>query len=392
MTATCLTQMNMNYEILGQRLRLARERSRISQTEAAQVIDVTAAALNQYESGKRRVDALTLERLSRLYGVPLRSLFGEQTVQSDWEEALRLNSETISASSKAGIARLIEKIYALEELYTQTDTPFPGVSHPPFAPLANRLLLETETAVLAAQKARYHYNLGMAPLINLRSFLEAQGLMIFILTFGKEQNAISGLFLSHPKLGNIIAINQTQTDIRLSFSLAHGLAHCLYQHDQSAILCHHGDTNPLECFAEKFVAYFLIPSAALQERLHSLGVKRVRHPAEVVHLAHYFGVSYKEMLVRLDWEHQLASSQEDFKQIQPAHLSRNLGYSSSFESGGRFLPLEKRLPRIFLELAYRAVLADKLSLRRVAEMLGISDIELEDRLCTNEQTLEKISS
>ena len=35
--------MNMNYEILGQRLRLARERSRISQTEAAQVIDVTAA-------------------------------------------------------------------------------------------------------------------------------------------------------------------------------------------------------------------------------------------------------------------------------------------------------------------------------------------------------------
>ncbi|EDX71602.1 hypothetical protein MC7420_5227 [Coleofasciculus chthonoplastes PCC 7420] len=49
----------MNYEILGQRLRLARERSRISQTEAAQVIDVTAAALNQYESGKRRVDALT---------------------------------------------------------------------------------------------------------------------------------------------------------------------------------------------------------------------------------------------------------------------------------------------------------------------------------------------
>jgi len=286
--------MNMNYEILGQRLRLARERSRISQTEAAQVIDVTAAALNQYESGKRRVDALTLERLSRLYGVPLRSLFGEETVQSDWEEALRLNSETI---------------------------------------------------------------------------------------------------LSHHKLGNIIAINQTQTETRLSFSLAHGLAHRLYQYDQPAILCHHGVTNPLECFAEKFAAYFLIPSAALQERLHSLGIKRVRHPAEVVHLAHYFGVSYEEMLIRLDWEHQLAGSQEDFKQIQPEHLSRNLGYSSFFEESGEgFLPVEKRLPRIFLELAYRAVLADKLSLRRVAEMLGISDIELEDRLFMTEQTLEEIAS
>ena len=93
----------MNYDILGQRLRVARERAGMTQTEAAQFIDVTSAALNQYESGKRRVDALSLERLARLYGVSLRSLFGEEVVQTDWEEALRLGSETISTSSKAGM-------------------------------------------------------------------------------------------------------------------------------------------------------------------------------------------------------------------------------------------------------------------------------------------------
>jgi hypothetical protein len=46
----------------------------------------------------------------------------------------------------------------------------------------------------------------------------------------------------------------------------------------------------------------------------------------------------------------------------------------------RPLPPEERLPRIFVELSYRALTQEILSLRRVAEILGISDLELEDRL------------
>lgn len=371
----------MNYDILGQRLRVARERAGMTQTEAAQFIDVTSAALNQYESGKRRVDALSLERLARLYGVPLRSLFGEELVQTDWEEALRLGSETISTSSKAGIGRLIDKIYALEKLYRETDTPFPEPLHPPFAPLDNSRLKDGQTALFAAQKARSHYNLGMAPLSNLQSFLEAQGLLVFTIPFGKEENAIAGLFFLHPKLGHVIALNQDKANTCRSFRLAQGLAYSLYHHDRPAIIYCHGDNTPLQIFADKFASYFLIPSEALQERLQSLKVKAVSFPAEVVHLSRYFGVSYDTMLYRLEQENRIANSQEDFNNVQPAVLERHLGYSPSPDQfGKRFLSIEERLPRIFIELAYRAVEEDKLSLRRVAEMLGISDIELEERL------------
>jgi transcriptional regulator with XRE-family HTH domain/Zn-dependent peptidase ImmA (M78 family)/predicted RNase H-like HicB family nuclease len=371
----------MNYDILGQRLRVARERAGMTQTEAAQFIDVTSAALNQYESGKRRVDALSLERLARLYGVPLRSLFGEEVVQTDWEEALRLGCETISTSSKAGIGRLIEKVYALETLYRETDTPFPEPKHPPFAPLDNSRLKDAQTALLAAQKARSHYNLGMAPLSNLQNFLEAQGVLVFTIPFGKEENAIAGLFFPHPNLGHIIALNQDKANTWRSFRLAQGFAYSLYQHDRPAIIYRHGDNTPLQAFSDKFASYFLIPSEALQERLPSLKVKTVSHPAEVVHLSRYFGVSYDMMLYRLEQENRLANSQDNFKNVQPAVLERHLGYSPSPDQfGKRFLSIEERLPRIFIELAYRAVEEDKLSLRRVAEMLGISDIELEERL------------
>jgi hypothetical protein len=44
------------------------------------------------------------------------------------------------------------------------------------------------------------------------------------------------------------------------------------------------------------------------------------------------------------------------------------------------LPPEERLPRAFLTLAYRGLRDDQVSTRRIAEMLGISDIELEERL------------
>ncbi|MBD2182792.1 helix-turn-helix domain-containing protein [Planktothrix sp. FACHB-1355] len=371
----------MNYEILGQRLRVARERAGMTQTEAAQFIDVTSAALNQYESGKRRVDALSLERLARLYGVPLRFLFGEETVKSDWEEALRLCSKTISASGKAGIGRLIEKVYALEELYKQTDTPFPELPHPPFASLTDSLLKEDGTAVLAAQRARSHYNLGIAPLGDLKSFLQAQGLLVFAIPFGKEENAISGLFFLHPQLGQIIAINQDNADTCRSFILAQGLAYSLYLHDRSATVYRQGDKNYSQIFAERFACYFMIPSEALQERLHALKVKVVSHPIEVVHLSRYFGVSYETMLYRLEQENKITGSQVNLKNVQAAVLARHLGYSPShYELQQRFPSIEERLPRIFIELAYRAVEEDKLSLRRVAEMLGISDIELEERL------------
>lgn len=381
----------MNYEILGQRLRVARERAGMTQTEAAQFIDVTSAALNQYESGKRRVDALSLERLARLYGVPLRSLFGQEVILSDWEEALRLSGQTISTSTKAGIGRLVEKIYALEELYKETKTGFPEHHHPPFAPLADNVLKDAQTALLAAQKARSHYNLGIAPIGDLQSFLEAQGLIVFTIPFGKEANDISGLFFPHPQLGHIIALNQDKLDNYRSFNLAQGLAYSLYQHARPVIIYRHGDNTPLQIFADKFASYFLIPPESLQERLQSLKVKIVSRPAEVVHLSRYFGTSYETMLYRLEKESLIAISQEDLRNVELAVLARHLGYSPSpHELGKRFLSIEERLPRIFIELAYRAVEEDKLSLRRVAEMLSISDIELEERLyCDQTEKFEE---
>jgi Zn-dependent peptidase ImmA (M78 family)/transcriptional regulator with XRE-family HTH domain len=369
----------LNQEFLGGRLRRAREYARMTQSEAAQALGLTPPALNQYEAGRRRVDALTLDRLSRLYAVPLRFFFGADDTREDWEEALRLRAEDLSPQGKAGIGRLIAAIHDLQDLYRRTETPFPGCPHPPF-PALDEAVYPIEDIETWADQARRYYDLGMAPLYDVRGFLEAQGYQIFAVPLGCDNADLAGLFFLHPDLGPIVVLNENQAYSRRPFTLAHELAHGLYHHDRPAILCRSEDRRPLERFANNFASFFLIPREALHERLREARWRAAHAPEQVVHLARYFGVSYHAMLWRLREERRVDPGFADGG-VKPVALAKTLGYQPSpYEFGEPPRSPEERLPRMFIELGYRAARGGALSERRVAEMLGISDIELEERL------------
>lgn len=235
----------LNYEHLGDRLRLAREQTGMSQTEAAVALGITSAALSQYEKGKRRVEALLLEVLSKLYGVPLGYFFGHESRSADWEAALRSMSLDLSVAGKAGISYLINKVHMLEELYRLSLRPFLQVPHPPFVALEEEKLSDYEVAEYA-QKARRHFDLGVAPILDLRGFLEAQGYKIFAVPLGTDKDDLNGFFFMHAQLGPIVAINEDQAESRHPFTLAHELAHGLYHYNRPTILCRASDGRLLE--------------------------------------------------------------------------------------------------------------------------------------------------
>lgn len=379
--------------LLGRSLRQARELAQLSQTEAAQKLRITPAALSQYESGKRRIEALMLDRLAHLYGVPVTYFFDDNNHQNPlphWETHLRRMAQDLSPEAKAGITQLIQIIHQLEQLYQITHTPLPVNGdrplHHPFPPLSQSQYSNDQIAQYA-QKVRRHFNLGMAPLHYLKTFLETQGYPVFSVPLGGGNNSLTGLFLCHPTLGAILVINEKQSYTRFPFLLSHEIAHCFFHWDRYAVLCPLNSNDPQEQFADRFASYFLIPPEGLQELLDTMGIKTVKYPEEVIHIARYFGVSYGDTLHRLGGDRKLGVSKEHFKGVKPVALATSLGYSylpNSFEI--RPLPPEERLPRIFLELSHKALNQNLLSLRRVAEILGISDLELEDRL--NEESLE----
>jgi Zn-dependent peptidase ImmA (M78 family)/DNA-binding XRE family transcriptional regulator len=351
----------------------------MTQVAAAAQLGVSQAALNQYEAGKRRVDALTLERLGRLYGVPLSAFFGDEPARPDWEEALRLRARELSPAGWAGVMRLIEALHDLELLHARTGTDLPGQPYPPFAALPDSPMPRDDIARWA-EKVRRHFDLGVAPLPDIRGFLEAQGYKVFAVSLGSGEEDLSGLYFRHPALGPVVALNADKAYTRRAFTMAHELAHALFHHDRPAVLCRSHDQRPIEQFADCFASYFLVPPEALHDRLRRSGWRTVGDPEQIVHLARYFGVSYHAMRMRLMEERRL-DVRHLAQDVKPVALARALGYRPSrFEFGERPLPPGERFPRAYLDLARRAIQQKALSPQRVAEMLDVSELELEDLL------------
>lgn len=372
----------VDHEALARRLRQAREQAHMNQKEVAEHLDVTSAALSQYESGKRKIGALALERLSRLYGVPLSSLFseGDGEERPDWEHALLGKTEDLSPEGRKGVAKLVRRTRQFHELHEMAGVETPKVPHHPFEPLPEKNY-PGEKVELFAEEARDYFDLGSAPLSRVKSFLEQFGAFVFGVPLGDADEDLSGLFFTHPELGPVIAVNSDQYYGRRPFTLGHELAHVLFHYDRPSILCRSREKPPSERFADSFSARFLVPRKALLERLRTTEIEKVRRPEQVVHLSRYFGISYLAMYHRLRGEEKTSLSPDHYEEVRPVGLARRLGYApSDQEYGGGDWPLEDRLPQRYIELAHKAWEGGKISKRRAAEVLGISHLELEDRM------------
>lgn len=373
----------VDQEALGSRLRQARTQARMSQKEAAEQLDVTPSAISQYESGKRKIGALALERLARLYGIPLSSLFDEEgggEKRPDWERALLGKTEDLSPEGRKGVAKLVRRARQFHKLHDLAGVETPKEPHHPFEPLPERNYPGDEVE-LFSEEVRDFFDLGSAPLLGVKSFLEQFGAYVFGVPLGDSREDLSGLFFSHPELGPVVAVNSDQYYGRRPFTLGHELAHVLFHHDRPAILCRSQDKPPPERFADRFSARFLVPRKALLERLRTMDVEKVQRPEQVVHLSRYFGVSYLAMYHRLRGEEKTTLSAGHYEEVRPVSLARRLGYApSEQEYGGGDWTLEDQLPQRYIELAHKAWQDGAISKRKAAEVLGISPYQLEDRM------------
>lgn len=365
---------------IGARLRRTREHAGFTQQQAAEELGVRPAAISQYESGKRRIDAIALDRLGRLYGVPISYFLDGEHPEQDWETALRGQARDLSVGGKRGISELIEKLRGFEDLHRRTGVHSDGRLHPPFEPLEPRAFPENDIALLA-ERTRRHFDLGTAPMLDLREFLAMHGYHIFSIPLGSEPDDLSGLFFVHPELGPIIAVNEDQAFTRRPFTLAHELAHALFHYQLPAILCRSRSSEPRERFANRFATHFLVPDDALAERLIKNKIGKVANPDIVIDLARYFGVSYGAMLWRLRTAGLLDQPDDDRWRIRPLTRAIQLGYTPTrWELGERPVPLEERFPRQYLDLALQAARDGILSERRVAELLDVSHLEFQELL------------
>jgi transcriptional regulator with XRE-family HTH domain len=71
-------------QTLGDRLRMAREYVGLKQEEVARHLSIPRSALSNIEAGQRKVDALELTRLAKIYQRPVSWFTGEGSVDDEF--------------------------------------------------------------------------------------------------------------------------------------------------------------------------------------------------------------------------------------------------------------------------------------------------------------------
>src|SRR5438132_180836 len=94
---------------LADRLREAREAKGLKQDDVANYLGVTRPAISQMENGNRKVDAIELARLAKLYGQTLSYFSDEEAVnESPGIELLKRTAKELSDKDRAEVLRFAE--------------------------------------------------------------------------------------------------------------------------------------------------------------------------------------------------------------------------------------------------------------------------------------------
>lgn len=262
------------------RLTQARVLAGFTKQALAGVLDVSPAAVGQYEAGIITPRPDHLETLARTLGVPVAFFaIGRPHARLDASMAhfrsLRSTRVGQRAKAVAFVEQLWELAHALELRVELPPTDLPAIDLPPEA---------------AARQLRRHWRIGPGPVRHLVRTMEMHGLIVALLPFasGDEVARVDAFSTSRLPRPLVILTPDRANDVyRHRFTAAHELGHLLL----------HTDANPgdveQEREADRFAAEFLTPAAEIGPELPP----RLRIPA-LEPLSRRWGVALDSLVRR----------------------------------------------------------------------------------------------
>lgn len=317
--------MAITQQELGQRLRDARDGCGLKQEDVAQHLGVSRATVAQIELGNRSVSGLELSKLAYLFARDIQDLVAEDFVEDDLVHAL-FRSETVSDGD--GVKKALRDCMALgRELSNIEDLLRINRSVTTVAsysfPVPRSKWEAIQVGAQAAAEERRRLGLGSAPMGDPIAMLEGQGIRTGLVPMPSD---VSGLMVSHFRVGLFIVVNQTHPAVRQRFSWCHEYCHVLLDRDSKGLVSRVSERDDLrEVRANSFAANFLMPEEGVRHFVGSLGkgaLSRIHADVydgtdvvpvdsrtdpgtqeiqlyDVVQLAHNFGVSPLSALYRL---------------------------------------------------------------------------------------------
>jgi Zn-dependent peptidase ImmA (M78 family)/DNA-binding XRE family transcriptional regulator len=264
--------VDITQAVLAQRLKEARESSQVTQEQAAEALGLQRAAIAHLEAGNRSVSTLELATLAKLYHRDIASFFAVDEVSEENDTLLalyRINKDfENNPEVKENVARCIDICREGARLESLLD--FSRRAGPPayrLDPPGNPAEAVHQGEHVAAEE-RKRITMGDSPIPDMADLTAAQGVWASGTTL---PDAMSGLFVQHPSLGQVILVNFDHRRTRKRFSYAHEYGHCLMDRQQTVSVTTAANQGSLsEVRANAFAAAFLLPAAGVAAFLKSL--------------------------------------------------------------------------------------------------------------------------
>ena len=347
-------------QVVPARLTQARELAGQTKTEVAQALQVSGAAVTQWENGVKRPTHENLAALSRHLGVPLTLFFRDlpPALNSRGPLSFRAwqSAGTRQANRKATrLAELTAEIF----LWLDDRVTLPAPVLPP--PLGERGRgVDANVDVEAAAKAtRQAWGLGERPLLKLGELLESRGVFLCPATFGDDRfDAFSCVLGGRPFL---FLGNEKQDRARSRFDAAHELGHLvLHRHLDAGELREPSAPALSEAQANRFASAFLLPATTFAADVRETSLNGF------LNLKPKWAVSVQSMVVRA----------RELGLISPeryGELFKQMGWRRWRQAQGE--PLDDQLPAIAGAFAPRSlrllVQAGQVQAWEVPELLGL---------------------
>ncbi len=292
---------NIDLRVLGRELQEARRKSGMKQEDAARLINVARTTLTAIEKGERRIKSSELIMIAKAYGRQVSDFVRPRPVLEPLSIQFR-GPGALGDDDRKVIEPLVDELEELGRNYLEleqiTGTPLVQNYLPEYDPKGLDSAMAAES--LAIQE-RNRLGIGDGPIQSLRELLEqGVGIRIFYLKLPKKFSAI---YVFNQSLGACIAINVNHPEERRRFSLCHDYAHFLAHRYRLDILIENGYQRlpESEKFADYFATYFLMPSSHVIRNFNEIRRSKEKiTPADLLIMAHYYGVSFEAMALRLE--------------------------------------------------------------------------------------------
>lgn len=334
------------------RLFQARKAAGMSLRDLGDQIGVSHAAIKKYEDGKAKPSSDILLKLAKALQVRTEYFFRPDLMPALTEIKFRKHKDFPQKQLDVITHKIIEKIerrIELENLFPKAATPFLEIENMPLSIMNNQQIEQV------AEIIRNQWKLGIGPIPDLIDTLEMHGIRVFTIKLNKTElvKKFDGLHTIVNKIP-IIVINDNDPGDRQRFTLAHELAHLIFNNKLNEDM---DEENACNVFA----GAFLFPKESV---LKELGENRTAiELKELDLLKHEFGVSMLSILHRAEELQIITKSTFD----NLYRLFKNKGWYT--QEPGKQYPRETA--HFFNQFVFHALAEDCISESKAAELLSL---------------------